>query len=71
MKTNTSYSTRDIAYENGDYWVLQTDSGYEVYRIGVTCSTRCVIIGFKGKEGLEHAIYECNKRNNEKNKVTV
>lgn len=53
----------DIVYENGDHWVLKTDKGtYEVYKIGATCSTRCAIIGIKGKEGLEHAIGECNKR---------
>lgn len=59
-----SYKESDIMYENGDYWVLKVEKGYEVYKIGVTCSTRCAIIGYKDDKGLERAIAECNKRAN-------
>lgn len=54
----------DILYENGDYWVCKSfaKKGYEVYRIGITNSTRCAIIGFEGEEGLKRAKAECDKR---------
>ena len=59
-----SYKVSDIMYEKGNFWVLQTNKGYEVYEVGVTCSTRCAIIGYKGAKGLERAIAECDKRVN-------
>lgn len=55
----------DILYENGNYWVCASaKGGYEVYRNGITHSTRCAIIGYKENEGLERAKAECNKRAN-------
>ena len=53
---------RDIAFERGDYWVLRVRTGFEVYRIGVTHSTRCAVIGFKGAEGMRRAIAEIDRR---------
>lgn len=53
----------DILYEKGDYWVCKSEKkGYEVYKIGVTCSTRCAIIGYEGNKGLELAKDECDRR---------
>jgi hypothetical protein len=53
----------DILYQNGDFWVCASEKGgYEVYCDGITHSTRCAIIGYKGDKGLERAILECDKR---------
>ena len=54
-----------IKYESLNYWVLKVDNGFEVYKIGVTLSTRCAQIGYIGKEGLDKAIAFCNKREEE------
>lgn len=55
----------DIVYELGQYWVykMPKDKGFEVYKNGLTHSTRCAQIGYKGDKGLNRAIEECNKRN--------
>lgn len=55
---------KDILYENSNYWVCASKNGYEVYQTGITHSTRCAIIGYKGEKGLQIAIQECNKRAN-------
>lgn len=61
----------EILYENGDYWVYDARSkGYEVYKVGVTHSTRCAIIGYKGEEGLRRAKAECDKRAQERKQIT-
>ena len=52
----------DIAFELGQHWVLKVPTGYDVYRIGITHSTRCAQIGYKGLKGLERAIEECERR---------
>lgn len=59
-----NYRESDIAYERGDYWVLRLpkDKGYEVYKVGITHSTRCAIIGFPGHIGLARAIAEIDRR---------
>lgn len=57
------YDLKDVVYETNNYWVLNKyEKGYEVYKIGVTHSTRCAIIGYKGQEGLERAIAEAKRR---------
>lgn len=56
------YRETDIAYEDGDYWVLRVPTGFEVYKVGITHSTRCAIIGFKGDKGLERAKLEIERR---------
>lgn len=54
----------DILYEKGNYWACASKKGgYEVYKNGITHSTRCAIIGYKGQKGLDRAKLECNKRN--------
>lgn len=57
------YKVSDIAYEIGEYWVLGKGAkGFEVYRTGVTHSTRCAIIGFTGDIGLQKAKAEADRR---------
>ena len=58
-----SYTEKQIAFENGPYWVLDLGpKGFEVYRIGITHSIRCAIIGYPGSKGLERAKVEINRR---------
>jgi hypothetical protein len=52
----------DILFENGDYWIKKANHGFEVYRQGITHSTRVAIIGYEGAEGLEKAKNEIEKR---------
>lgn len=44
----SSYKLSDIVYEDGDYWVLlnKDKSFYEVYKSGITHSTRCATISY-------------------------
>ena len=58
-----SYKESDIAYEKGLYWVLNMKSkGFEVYKNGITHSTRCAVIGYQGQNGLNRAILEIDRR---------
>lgn len=59
---------KQIAFESscGSYWVKQVDSGYEVYKTGITHSVRCAIIGYRGEIGLERAKREIERRLTEK-----
>jgi len=58
-----SYRVEDIAYERGSYWVLKVPTGYEVYRTGITHSTRVARIGWPGEQkGLDRAIAEIDRR---------
>lgn len=52
----------DIKFEIGNYWVLQKDQSFEVYKIGLTHSVRCAVIGWGGAVGLEKAIAEAKRR---------
>lgn len=53
----------DIVYEKGDYWVMLTAKlTYEVYKTGITHSTRCAQIGYKGEVGLQRAKLEIDRR---------
>jgi len=52
----------DILYENGKHWVTHYKGGYYVFKSGVTHSTRCATIGYKGKIGLDKAISEADRR---------
>lgn len=55
----------DIKYELGEHWVYQKKNGtFEVYKNGLTHSTRVAIIGFKGQEGFDRAVAECKRREN-------
>ena len=59
---------QDILYENPTHWVMAVPTGYEVYSIGVTHSTRCAQIGWPNSEkGLNRAITEADKRHNRGN----
>jgi len=58
-----NYKESDIAYEKGPYWVLNVGpKGFEVYKIGITHSTRCASIGYEGEKGLDRAILEIERR---------
>lgn len=59
----SKYREQDIRHETADFWVLDAGvKGFEVYRIGITHSTRCAQIGYMGEIGLSKAIAECNRR---------
>ena len=63
VKRLTMYKESDIAYEKGQFWVLNLGSkGFEVYKNGITHSTRCAVIGFSGQSGLDRAILEIDRR---------
>lgn len=49
---------RDILHESGEYWVTTAQHGFEVYKTGVTHSTRCALIAYLGADGLKRAITE-------------
>jgi hypothetical protein len=59
----------DILFEIGDYWVCKAIgrkwSGYEVLKNGITHSTVVARIGWNGEKGLQRAIEEATRRNNE------
>jgi hypothetical protein len=58
-----SYREQDIVHEQGRHWVLKVPTGFEVYRIGITHSTRVARIGWPGtQQGLDRAIAECARR---------
>ena len=57
-----TYKESDIKYEKGDFWVLKVKNGFEVYKIGITHSTRCASFGYAGGEGLNRAIAEIDRR---------
>lgn len=53
----------DILFEKGDYWVKEAPKGgYEVYKTGITHSTRCAQIGFTGDRGFQRAKDEIDRR---------
>lgn len=57
------YKESDIAYEKGPFWVLNIKAkGFEVYKTGISYSTRCAIIGYTGDKGLARAIAEIERR---------
>jgi len=58
-----------IVHESDHHWIRSVTkgkgsnySGFEVYHIGITHSTRCAQIGFTSKIGLDKAIKEVAKR---------
>jgi len=64
VKREITMQVKNIVYDGKTYWVLKVKDGFEVYRKGVTHSTRCSQIGFTGDEGLQRAIIDCNNREN-------
>lgn len=57
-----AYRLSDVVHETAAHWVLRVAGGFEVYKIGVTHSTRCASIGWAGEEGLKRAIAEVERR---------
>lgn len=60
----SSYREEQIAYETKSHWVLEVKPGYfEIYKTGITHSTRCGIIGPYNEPGRarSRAIEECDR----------
>lgn len=54
---------QDIVFESGKYWVFDAKKkGFEVYKSGITHSTRCASIGWTGEVGLDRAKQEIKRR---------
>lgn len=54
---------RNPSHETPNYWINPVgEKGFEVYKLGLTHSTRCAQIGFTGAEGMKRAIAECDRR---------
>ena len=53
----------DILYEAGKFWVMKSKIGFEVYKSGITHSTRCGQFGYKGTVGFNKAKAEADRRN--------
>jgi hypothetical protein len=55
----------DILYEtpSGKYFILKNKDSYDVYRVGLTHSTRCAEIGLS--RGIDSAIFIANKNEEE------
>jgi len=56
---------RNIAYENGSFWVLKKSKGhYEVCKLNGTHSVKVATIHFQDKPdyALSRAIAECDRR---------
>lgn len=56
---------KNIMYEGRNYWVLKIKDGFEVYRTGITHSTKVSQIGYTGEKGLNRAIIDCKNREND------
>ena len=53
---------QDIVFETDHYWVKRVPKGFEVYKTGLTHSTRVAVIGYTGDKGLERAKAEIARR---------
>jgi hypothetical protein len=63
MKTDPSTTRlKDIVFETDRYWVKRVPKGFEVYKTGLTHSTRVAIIGYTGDKGLQRAKLEIERR---------
>jgi hypothetical protein len=58
----TQMTEQQIVFEKGAYWVRRAAKGFEVYKVGVTHSRRCAIIGFEGQKGIDRAKAEIDRR---------
>lgn len=52
---------KDVIHETPTHWVKRTPKGFEVYKSGVTHSTRVAIFG-RGDDYQRRAISDCNRR---------
>lgn len=50
-----TYDIKNVVHETEKGWILKTKTGFEVYEIGATCSTRRATIGFTGIDGYNLA----------------
>ena len=53
---------KDIVFETDRYWVKRVPKGFEVYKTGLTHSTRVAVIGYAGDKGLQRAKDEIARR---------
>jgi hypothetical protein len=53
---------KDIVLETDHHWVKRVPKGFEVYKTGLTHSTRVAIIGYAGDKGLQRAKDEIARR---------
>jgi hypothetical protein len=53
---------KDIVFETEHYWVKRVPKGFEVYKTGLTHSTRVASIGYTGDKGLQRAKDEIARR---------
>lgn len=53
-----------IVHETAQHYVLRVAKGFEVYRNGVCAAERCAQIGYEGQKGLDRAIAEIRRREN-------
>jgi hypothetical protein len=53
---------KDLVFETDHYWVKRVPTGFEVYKTGLTHSTRVAIIGYTGDKGLQRAKLETARR---------
>lgn len=62
MRISAGNSLGKIVYEKGDYWAIETNYGFCIFRAGITHSAQCAIIGFAGAEGMRRVKAEINRR---------
>jgi hypothetical protein len=53
---------KDVVFETDHHWVKRVPKGFEVYKTGLTHSTRVAIIGYTGDKGLQRAKAEIERR---------
>lgn len=53
---------KDIVFETDRHWVKRVPKGFEVYKTGLTHSTRVARIGYTGEPGLQRAKQEIARR---------
>ncbi len=53
----------DIVYELGAYWAMRAKKvGYDIFKVGITHSTRCAHVGYDGEVGLQKMKAEIDRR---------
>ena len=60
--TRAMTNLKDIVFETDHYWVKRVPKGFEVYKTGLTHSTRVAVIGYTGDKGLQRAKLEIERR---------
>lgn len=63
IKESSVLKEADIVYELGAYWATPAKkAGFDVYKAGITHSTRCAHVGFDGEEGMRKVRAEIDRR---------